>query len=599
MFKLLRSRAKFFYWIIAITFVLFTFVVWGAQCNQQPRTADAPRVVGEVNGEEITWREYDSWQRNLLSQMRQRNQGRPLTANQRAQAAENAWNQLVEAKIFNQAIAERGLEATDAEVLDMMKNDPPMEVLAQYRDEQGNVDMDAYLADLADPNRDWTQYEAYVRQLIPQRKLVDEIAADAVPTEQELRDEFERRNGRASAEYVGALFSDITVEGEPEESRIQAYYDANLDEFQQPERVSVEVVAWGKDPSEADELAVKELALEVRQEILDGVTDFASAAAIYSEDGTSESGGDLGTFDRNRMVEPFTEAAFSLPVGEISEPVRTQFGYHLIEVLEQTETDGEVTEVHARHILFRVEPGEETLNALYENASAFVDEAREIGFAEAAADAALEVQRPAPVRRGMDIPGLRGTLQGTQFAFAAETGAISSVLENDEVYYVVRLLEKLPAGPQPLADVRAQVVAQVNRERKTEQARAKLSPAVGEIQMGASFEDAAANHGLTYAVTDTFTYSGNIVGVGFNTDFNAKARTAAVGEIVPEVETPRGLFALRVLWKSEFDEEAYAKTREMLRSQLTNQRQQEALQAWLDARREAATIKDFRASLFR
>jgi hypothetical protein len=61
MFKLLRSRAKFFYWIIASTFILFTFVVWGAQCNSNPRqTANVPDAVGSINGEEITWQEWDN-----------------------------------------------------------------------------------------------------------------------------------------------------------------------------------------------------------------------------------------------------------------------------------------------------------------------------------------------------------------------------------------------------------------------------------------------------------------------------------------------------------------------------------------------------------
>ncbi|HPF35897.1 MAG TPA: peptidylprolyl isomerase [Candidatus Krumholzibacteria bacterium] len=599
MFKLLRSRAKFFYWIIALTFILFTFVVWGAQCNQTPRQVSETRAVGKVNGEEITWQEYDTTQRNLMAQMRQGSQGRPVTANMRAQAMQNAWDQLVDAKIVNQAIDARGLQASDAEVLDMMKNNPPMEVLAQYRDQQGNVDMDAYLADLADPNRDWTQYEAYIRMLIPQRKLMDEVAGAAAPTEQELRDEFARRNGRATAEYMGALFSDIAMDDEPSETQLRAYYDGHQDEYQLPARVSVEIVAWGKEPSEADELEIKQLALDVRKEIQDGVTDFAAAAALYSEDSTAQNGGDLGTFDRNRMVAPFTEAAFTLPVGEISEPVRTQFGYHLIEVLEQTEADGQVTEVHARHILFKVEAGEETLNALYESAGAFVDEARDAGFAEAAADAALDVQRPDAVRQGMDLPGLRNTLQGTQYAFVAKPGDVSPVLENDQVYYVVHVLDHLPAGAQPLEDVRMQVVTQVKRELKADAARAKLSPAVGEVQMGADMEAAAAGHALTYAVTDTFTYSGNVIGVGFNTDFNAKARESAVGELVPEVETPRGVFALRVLWKSEFDEEGYARTRDMLASQLANSRQQEALQAWLEAQREAAVVEDNRSLTFR
>ena len=78
-----------------------------------------------------------------------------------------------------------------------------------------------------------------------------------------------------------------------------------------------------------------DLALDLRQQLLDGA-DFAALAAEYSSDTTSAvNGGDLGWFGRGRMVAPFEEAAFSLEVGEISEPIRTDFGYHLIEVLEK------------------------------------------------------------------------------------------------------------------------------------------------------------------------------------------------------------------------------------------------------------------------
>lgn len=79
------------------------------------------------------------------------------------------------------------------------------------------------------------------------------------------------------------------------------------------------------------------LATELRQRILAG-EDFATLAAQYSDDqSNAQNGGDLGWFNRNAMVAPFADVAFSLPVGEVSEPVETQFGYHLIEVLEKDE----------------------------------------------------------------------------------------------------------------------------------------------------------------------------------------------------------------------------------------------------------------------
>ncbi len=83
--------------------------------------------------------------------------------------------------------------------------------------------------------------------------------------------------------------------------------------------------------NEAEALA---LALEIRQRLLDG-EDFATLAAEYSDDSSGSTAGDLGWFGRGAMVAPFEEAAFSLEPGEISEPIRSEFGYHIIEVLEK------------------------------------------------------------------------------------------------------------------------------------------------------------------------------------------------------------------------------------------------------------------------
>jgi parvulin-like peptidyl-prolyl isomerase len=84
-----------------------------------------------------------------------------------------------------------------------------------------------------------------------------------------------------------------------------------------------------------DEAETLALANELRQRILNG-EDFAALAAEYSDDpGSGANGGDLGWFGRGAMVAPFEEAAFSLEIGAISEPIRSDFGYHLIEVLEK------------------------------------------------------------------------------------------------------------------------------------------------------------------------------------------------------------------------------------------------------------------------
>jgi peptidyl-prolyl cis-trans isomerase D len=428
--------------------------------------------------------------------------------------------------------------------------------------------------------------------------LTEQLAANVVVSDQEVRDEYFKQNGRAIAQYVGVQLTTLTLENEPLESEIAAYYNAHLDEYMEPERVVVETVSWPKEASTLDIDDVRELAEDVRREILSGELDFAEAAAIYSEDNSREEGGDLGRFNRDRMVDAFTEAAFSLNVGELSEPVLTSFGYHVIEILEQFEVDGVVDEVHARHILFKIEASEETLSDLYANAELFRESALDVGFKEAAADAAVEVSEAAAIKPGRDLPNLRETLQATNFAFAADTGAVSRIFENEDVFYAVHVLETLPEAPAELTAVRSRVLSALNHERKLAAANEKLNPAIGALQMNRSFEDVAAEFDLEYAMTDTFSISGNITGIGYNTDFNAEVLANDIGTLVEHIETNRGVYAMSPVWKSEFDEEDYLAKREELYMRLLQQKQYDEITAWFEARTAEAEIEDNRDFLY-
>ncbi|SHJ18790.1 foldase protein PrsA [Thermoclostridium caenicola] len=111
------------------------------------------------------------------------------------------------------------------------------------------------------------------------------------------------------------------------EEEIVAYFEANKSYFDQPEQV------------EASHILVyeEETAKEVKRKLDEGA-DFAQLAAEYSKDtGNAQYGGELGYFGRGEMVEEFEEAAFSMKVGEISDPVKTKFGYHIIKVTDRKE----------------------------------------------------------------------------------------------------------------------------------------------------------------------------------------------------------------------------------------------------------------------
>jgi len=602
MFKFLRSRAKVMFWIIIVTFVASIFILWGMQAGggKSRRNSNEISSIGSINGIKITGQEWQFYYQNYINRWKQQSQGQQLTANQYVQAGESVWEGLLRNKLEQVEIEARGLAITDAELKDILVNSPPPELLQQYNDEEGNVDMDRYYSDLHNPEHDWTGVENYIRESTPRARLMQEISAEAAVTDEEVLAEYNKQNSRAMAEYIGVLNSSITIEEEPADSELIAWLNDNPDNFSDPEKVLLEYVKFPKTISEQDEIDVKALAMETLEEIKSGVLSFEEAAAIYSDGPSGETGGDLGTFDRTRMAEPFTEATFALPVGQISEPVKTDFGFHLIEVLEQFKNDeGEIEEVHARHILFEIGVSQETLSEIYDSADLFVDAARNDGFATAAADAdSMEIISPKSVRSGWDIPGFRNTAYGTRFAFWASDGEISEVYETETDYYVVHVLEHLPEGVANLEDVRAQVIRAVNDATKAELAASQLAPAITAIQNGTSFADAAEEFGVTYALTDTFTATGNIADVGYNTDFNTMAMNAEIGELVTDITTNRGVFALSVTWAEPFDEILFAVEKENVRNNLLATAQQEIIEQWYETQIDEADIEDNRFEVF-
>jgi len=186
------------------------------------------------------------------------------------------------------------------------------------------------------------------------------------------------------------------------------------------------------------------------------------------------------------------------------------------------------------------------------------------------------------------------SLAGGLWAFRADKGEVSPVFENREFFYVVLAGDHLPEGVADLDDVKSQVVLALQKENNKKLAAEKLSPAVGEIQMGRTMAEVAASNELKYAVTDTFTYNGNVADVGFGTDFNKEAIEGEVGRLIPEVETLRGLFALSPVWIAPFDQAEFDTRRDGIRSFLLSQAQNEKVEEYFQQLMDEAVIEDYR-----
>lgn len=574
-------------WVVIIGFVGFIVLQWGMNI-----TGTRPKrgAIGEVNGQKIRFEDFRNLYWQVIERARSRTEGE-LDERTLKILADQTWNYLIDRIILRQEVERRGITVTDEELLAYIRENPP-DMIQQHESFQteGKFDMEKYLQALDNPQIDWAPVESYVRALLPIQKLQNLIAATVRVTDLEVRQEYVAENEKAKVEYVHfdpVGFSDQPTEVTEEE--IRDYYRGHRAEYLQGAQRNLDYVLLEKRPSAEDSAQVKrriqELLLRARQG-----EDFAELARLYSEDpGSKEKGGDLGFFGRGEMAKPFEEAAFDLKVGQISDPIKTNFGWHIIKL-----TDRKEGKVRASHILLKVEPSSETLASLRERAEGFAQAVTGEGFYKVAEAKDLMVKETGFFPQGNFIPTVGSLKEGVAFAFEHEVGATSPVFENDRGYYVFRVVEKREKGTRPLAEVKDRIRSSLLWEKRMDLAEEKAHAFAARLAEGERFRQAAKDFSLKVRVTPLFSRRDHIPEVGRQPEFIRAAFELGEGQTSPVVKTDKGFYLIRIVSKRPIDEKQFIKEKEALKKDLLSKKQIEAYTAWFKSLRQKAKIKDYR-----
>ena len=329
-------------------------------------------------------------------------------------------------------------------------------------------------------------------------------------------------------------------------------------------------------------------AREIQQQIQSGELAFAAAARQFSiDESNSQRGGALGWFGRGRMVGEFEAAAFAAPTGRVVGPVTTQFGVHLIEVLDRADQEVELIQISR--------PVEGDVDRVIEQAQDFVAflELEDQDFTEAAQEQGIAPTQVQVQEDQAGIPGLDVGREFIRFLRGAREGQVSEPMDAGDSFVVVRLLEETSAGVAPFDEVRGQIEQAVRLEKKKEVQLARLRDAV----TGATgFQAIAAAAGVPVeSASDLSLVTTAIPGFGAEPRVVGAVFGLQPGQRSGVIEGDQAAFVVRTTsLVGGTDGELTAEARAQLRQQLLQRKRQRILQAWLRGLRDEADVEDFR-----
>jgi peptidyl-prolyl cis-trans isomerase D len=362
MLQSMRSSAKYIWWFVAATF-LIGFVFY-QQSGLSDRVVTAGTTVAKIDGTAITYDQYNRSVRAKVQEEQQRS-GRTLNADQERQVAEQVFNEMVGEVLLTQEFKKRGITVSEDEIRQAALEQPYPQLARdpQFQTE-GRFDIQKYQRYLASPQAKQqgvlVLLEDYYRQALLKSKLYEQIATSIYVPDDQLWRLWRDTRDSAKVTYVAfpaTLIPDSAVK--VTDAEISTYFEAHKKELSDlPGHAVLSVARLPRTISAADSATARNKAEALRTEIAKGAKFDDVARRESADTGSASQGGALGKVSRGATVKEFDAVVFTIKVGELSQPVLSPFGYHIIRVDDRK---GDTATVH--HILVPIKQNDSLATA--------------------------------------------------------------------------------------------------------------------------------------------------------------------------------------------------------------------------------------------
>ena len=599
MLQTMRSSAKFVFWILAVAFI--GGFLLAESSGLLGRSAVTPTTaVATVNGRDIL---YTDWQRRAqqLQQQQQQQQSGHTMSQDEVRALDNqAFDEMVSEILLEQEYRKRNIVVSDAELRDYARFAPPS-WLQSAPDLQTNGRFDPakyqrYLGSAqARQSGLLVALEQYFRTEVPKEKLFEQVTSGLYVTDAELWRSWQDANDSARASFVAYHPQPTAADTAVSDADLRKYYDAHAAEFDRPAHAVLSVLSIPRSVSAADSAAVRAHIERLRAEIAGGAK-FADVAKRESADSaTAGNGGELHHITRGQLVPEFERVAFALKPGELSQPVLTPFGWHLI--TEESRT-GDTLDL--RHLLLRIQPSDSSASRVDREADQlakltsgvdapgkFQDAAKKLGLVPFRVTA---IEGEPAQYQGKYVPSV------SAWAFnGARAGETSDLFDSEDGYYIARLDSLFPGG-KSFDVVKDAVRARVAQDRALDRTLPAATQLAAAARSG-SLEAAAAAAGQRVVTTALATRGALVKDFGSLGEAIGAAFTLPLQTISPPIRQQDGLFVLRVDARKPADRAAFDAVKTSLRARRLETLRRQRVQAFLEDLRKAATIKDMRKDI--
>jgi len=387
----------------------------------------------------------------------------------------------------------------------------------------------------------------------------EELEAKITPDDAEIRAAYEKNKSkyqvpeRRSVRYAIVDVNQIRHNVQVSDDMLKLQYMANIQQYEVPNRVHVEHILFmtvGKTDAEVDE--IKKKAEDVLKQAKKG-GKFEDLAKKYSEDpGTKDKGGDLGWIVQKQTVPEFEKTAFSLNPGQISDLVKTQYGFHIIKVMEKemahTKPFEEVKEsLRAPLVLSQADKlASDTADQL----SAAIRQSNKVSLDDLAKQYHLISGETRPITATDPLLELGNSQDVKDAIFRLRPGELSLPVRTDRGYVVLSLKEAQPAHQGSVEEVRDRVITDLKRGKSTELAKNKAEELARRVKAGEKFDSAAKALGLEPKTSDSIARDGSIAGGASGKQLGAAFNLKA-GDVGTPLNLGQNWFVYRVAEKVE------------------------------------------------